>query len=292
MIKVIAIVGPTASGKSSLGMYLAQKLNGEIISADSRQIYKGMQIISRAPSKKELRAVRHHFVAIADPKRVYTAGTFARAAGNTMSAIQKRDGIPLVVGGAGFYADALLSGLSLPDVKPDKKMRAKLTKKTPAQLVAMLKKHDRKSALRVDSKNKVRLIRAIEIARAIGKVPTRAHSPTYDVLWLGRSPAEKVHTKAITRGVHDRLRLGMAKEAKKLQTTLSRKRFISLGFEYDLLDRYIRKEITKEELIESISRGERKYAKRQMRWFKRNPNIRWIESKTEALRLAKDFLKN
>lgn len=292
MQKVIAIVGPTASGKSSLGMYLAQKLGGEIISADSRQIYKGMQIISRAPSKKELRAVRHHFVAIANPGRVYTAGTFAKAAEHTISDIQKRGAIPLVVGGAGFYADALLSGLSLPDVKPDKKMRTELAKKTPAELVAILTKLDRKSVLRVDSKNKVRLIRAIEIARALGKVPARAHSPIYQVLWLGRNPEAKVHAKAITRGVQDRLRLGMTKEATKLQAILSRKRFLSLGFEYALLDRYIRKEITKEELVEAIARGERKYAKRQIRWFKRNPNIYWVKNKSETLRLAKDFLKN
>lgn len=290
MQKVIAIIGPTASGKSALGLQLARALSGEVVAADSRQAYHGMGIISRTPSKAEMRRIPHHLLGIANPKRPFSAGAYAREAKKILSALEKRSAVPIVVGGTGFYADALLRGLSLPEVPPDKKLRSVLAKKSPAQLLAQLRRFDPGSAKRVDPKNKVRLIRAIEVAKAIGPIPALRSEPAYETLWLGLAPDEKKHAAAIRRGIEERLRRGMLAEAKRLRTALGEKRFRSLGFEFSLLADCLDKKISRTVLTEEFARGEARYAKRQMRWFRRNTDIRWIRSKTEALRLAKKFL--
>ncbi len=287
--KVIAIVGPTASGKSSLGIFLAQKLGGEIISADSRQVYKSMEVITRAPTDKELASVPHHLVNFIDPKRTYSAGTFVRDAKKIIAEIIERGHVPIVVGGTGFYADALLRGLSLPEVQPNKKLRVELGKQTTDQLLSMLKDLDAKSAERIDIHNRVRLIRAIEIAQALGSVPTLVEDPQYETLWLGIHPDAKKHDTAIRHGVEDRLKQGMVDEAKKLRVALSKKRFLSLGFEFSPLADFIDNNITSAELEETLVHGELGYIKRQMRWFRRNTNIVWIKNKTDALQRAKMF---
>ncbi len=275
--KVIAIVGPTASGKSSLGIWLAKKLNGEIISADSRQLYRGMAVISRAE--------RGHMVGVADPRRQYSVGQYQKDAAKICSSILQNTRIPIVVGGAGLYADAFLRGWRLPKVAPDKTLRAALAKKSPAQLFAILQKIDPASAKRVDKRNPVRMIRAIEIAKTLGTVPSLVREPPYRVLWLGLKKS-----KNIRAGVTARLKLGMVAEAKKLRAALSKKRFLELGFEFALLADYLDKKITKKQLADAIVRGEEQYAKRQNRWFKRHKDIHWVGGKKEALRLSKKFL--
>ncbi|MDE2071173.1 MAG: tRNA (adenosine(37)-N6)-dimethylallyltransferase MiaA [Patescibacteria group bacterium] len=274
--KVIAVVGPTASGKSALGDFLAQKLRGEVISADSRQIYKGMKVISRAEAG--------HMVGIADPRRAMSAGAYAALAAKKITMIYHSKKIPIVVGGTGFYAEALLRG-GLPEVVPNKKLRASLNKKTPVQLLARLRQLDPKSAARVDPHNTVRLIRAIEVARALGSVPAPQPHGRYKVLWLGLRESRNLRA-----GVEARLRRGILAEAKKLRGALPRRRYMELGFEFDLLGDYIDKKISKKELIGKIANGERKYAKRQLRWFKRNKDILWVKTKAEALELSKQFL--
>ncbi len=288
--KVIAVVGPTASGKTALGIFLAQKLKGEVISADSRQIYKGLSAIARVPSKKERAGIPHHLIEFASPKRLYSAGEFKKHAEKIISGIEKKHKLPIVVGGTGFYADSLLRGFSLPEVEPNKKLRAQLAKKTAAQMFSILKKLDPKSAERVDAKNPARLVRAIEIAKAIGKVPDLVADSPYDVLWLGLRPTEAKHRKAIQAGVEIRLS-AMLREAKKLRTSLSKKHIAALGFEMIPLLAYLDKKITKKELVEQLVRSELGYVKRQMRWFKRRSDIVWITSKTEALRNTQRFLK-
>jgi tRNA dimethylallyltransferase len=280
MQKVIAIVGPTASGKSSLGVYLAHTLGGEVISADSRQVYKGMHVISRAE--------QGHMVGIANPAKQFSAGQYQKEAEKICSRILENKRIPIIVGGTGFYADALLGRFSLPNVAPNPALRAALNKKTPLQLLALLEKIDPKSATRMDPHNKVRIIRAIEIAKELGAVPPHPRGDTsrkYDVLWLGLG-----QSKNLLAGVEERLKRGMVAEAKRLRAKLSKKRYQELGFEFALLADYLDKKITKKELVALIANGERTYAIRQMRWFKRNKDINWINGKIEALRLSKKFL--
>ena len=224
-------------------------------------------------------------VGIADPRRQYSAGQYQKVAAKICSSILQNTGIPIVVGGTGFYLDTLVGRLSLPTVPPNQKLRVQLRRLTTKQLLAQLKKIDPKSARRVDPNNKVRLVRAVEVAKALGKVPALKNDATYDVLWLGLP-----NSKNLKAGVEQRLKNGMLAEAKKLRARLSPKRYRELGFEFDLLADYADKKITKKELVTLLANGERKYAKRQMRWFKRNKDILWVKNKTEALRLCKNFL--
>ncbi len=283
VLKVIAVVGPTASGKSALGAYLAKKVGGKVVSADSRQIYKGMRVISRAE--------KGYMVGVANPRKAYSAGQYARETKKVLERIMiYHNKIPVVVGGGGFYIDALLGRMSLPESKRNSALRKKLSVKTSAQLLSMLKKLDGASAKRVDPHNKERVIRAIEIATQLGKVPALTLKSPYTVLWLGIAPKASSHLSTIKKGVVARLEQGMVQEAKKLRSSLPKKRYAELGFEFDLLAQYLDKKISKPELVARLVNGERKYAKRQMRWFKRNKDIHWISSKAEALRLAKNFL--
>ena len=271
--KVIAIVGPTGSGKSSLGEYLAAKLGGEIIAADSRQVYKGMRVISRADTA--------HMVGVANPRKQFSAGDYKKQADKLIQKIE----LPIVVGGTGFYTDTLLGRMMMPEVAPNTKLRAALDKKTLKQLAAQLTKLDPASAKRVDLNNRPRIVRAIEIAEALGKVPTPTLSTEYKVLWLGLAKQ-----KNLKSGVEARLRAGMVAEAKKLRTTLTKKRYAELGFEFALLANYLDKQISKKELVDALVRGEQQYAKRQWRWFKRNQDIHWITNKSKVLQLAKAFI--
>lgn len=289
--KVIAIVGPTASGKSSLGVWLAQKLNGEIISADSRQVYKGLDIGTGKVTKKEMAGVRHHLLSVASPKKQFTVDDFVKKAELICSSILQNTGIPIVVGGTGLYVDMFLGRMTYPNVPPNLALRAQLEKKSVAKLFAHLKKLDPRRAATIEPDHKRRLIRAIEIAKAIGKSPLPAPEPKYDVLWLGLSPTpnklqKNIHTRLIAR-----MRVGMIGEAKKLHAAgLSYKRMEELGLEYRSLSRYLQNKISKDELGKEIEQGNWQYAKRQIRWFKRNKDIYWVGSKAEALRLSKRFL--
>lgn len=273
--KLIAIVGPTGSGKSALGAYLAKRLGGEVVAADSRQVYKGMRIISRAG--------REHMVGIANPKEQYSAGEYVKKASAVLATIYRSNNIPVVVGGTGLYIDMLLGRMSMPEVPPNKKLRRQLERLTLKQLAARLRRLDPALAKRVDPHNKVRLVRAIEIAKS----PTPQQDknvPRYNVLWLGLRKQ-----KNLKAGVEARLRAGMVAEAKKLRSTLSKKRYAELGFEFALLASYIDRQISKKELVGALVHGEQKYAKRQWRWFKRNKSICWVAGNREALQLAKEF---
>lgn len=288
-LQLIAIVGPTSSGKSALGVYLAQKLEGEIISADSRQVYKGLDIGTGKITKKEMSGVKHHLLDVASPKKQFSADDFLRHAHHAHSRIRANQSIAFVVGGTGFYIDALLGRMVLPNVPPNPTLRSRLEKKTPAELFAMLQKLDLRRAETIERDNSRRLIRAIEIAKALGSNPLPSSEEKYQVLWLGLNPKDlkkKIHNR-----LQARIKAGMITEAKRLHTKgLSYKRMEELGLEYRYLARLLQGKISKKEFDEQLEREINRYAKRQMRWFKRNKNIHWITSKAEALQLSKKFL--
>ncbi|HYF12772.1 MAG TPA: tRNA (adenosine(37)-N6)-dimethylallyltransferase MiaA [Candidatus Paceibacterota bacterium] len=291
--KVIAIVGPTASGKSALGIYIAKKIGGEIISADSRQIYRGLDIGTGKVTKKEMVGIPHHMLDIASPKRQFSADDFVKKAERIMGGMiyHPTSTIPIIVGGTGFYIDALLGRLVLPNVPPDEKLRETLEKKDVSKLYAMLKKLDLERAKSIEPKHKRRIIRAIEIAKAIGKNPLPNTQEKYDVLWLGIAPQQEILKKNIRARLRARLKAGMIREAQKLHKQgLSYKRMEELGLEYRYLARLLQKKITREEFEGQLEREIWKYSKRQMRWFKRNKNIHWIQNRSEALVLARAFL--
>ncbi len=291
--KVITIVGPTASGKTSLSLYLAQKLEGEVVSADSRQVYKGLNIGTGKVTKKEMAGVPHHLLNIASPKKEFNADDFVKHGSRAVEKILAKKHTPLIVGGTGYYTDALLGRIVLPNVPPNLTLRAQLEKKTPAQLFTLLTKLDPRRANTIEPHHKRRLIRAIEIAKALGKNPIPRAEEKYDALWIGIAPAKEVLHKNIHKRLLARMKIGMIAEAKRLHTQgLSYKRMYALGLEYRSLAAYLQGNVTKEEMLAELERAIQKYAKRQMQWFKRNTNIHWVTNKTEALRLAKEFLKS
>ncbi|MGC9602826.1 MAG: tRNA (adenosine(37)-N6)-dimethylallyltransferase MiaA [Minisyncoccia bacterium] len=300
--KVIAIVGPTSSGKTALGIYLAHRLHGEVISADSRQVYKGLNIGTGKVTKKEMAGVPHHLLDVASPKRIFSASDFKKLGERAITMIYHSGKIPIVVGGTGLYADVLLGRMTLPEVPPNPKLRAKLEKKSVKELHALLLKKDPERAKNIEPDHKRRLVRALEIAEALGKSPAKANAmdatiDVYDVLWLGLNPPQNILNKKIVSRLHARLKQGMMREAKQLHTRgLSYKRMEALGLEYRAMAQYLRKESRRKVGIPTVfdasglERAIPRYAKRQLRWFKRNPNIVWVKNKTEASRLAKKFL--
>ncbi len=292
--KIIAVVGPTASGKSSLGIYLAQKIDGEIISADSRQVYKGLDIGTGKVTKKEMAGVKHHLLSVASPKKQFTVDDFVRLAKKAHADILQNDRMTIVVGGTGLYADMFLGRMTYPNVPPNPALRAQLEQKSVKQLFAQLQKIDPRRAANIEPNHKRRLIRALEIAKAIGKSPKKPRSDAsmnYEVLWLGLSPAPEKLKNNIHMRLSARIGQGMVAEAKRLHKAgLSYKRMEALGLEYRSLAKLLKKEITPLQFKTELERAIWQYAKRQQRWFKRNKDIHWVKSKSEALRLAKDFL--
>jgi tRNA dimethylallyltransferase len=288
--KVIAIVGPTASGKSSLGIYLAQKLGGEVISADSRQVYKGLDLGTGKVTKKEMAGVKHHLLSVASHKRQFTVDDFVKQAEKAVTMLYQSENLPIVVGGTGLYVDMLLGRMAYPNVPPNPALRARLETRTTAQLFAQLQKLDPARAATIEPEHKRRLIRAIEIAKAIGKSPVANPEQKYDVLWMGLSPAAEQLEKNIKTRLAARMKAGMVAEAKQLHKAgLSYQRMEELGLEYRFLAQLLQDKISKKEFEVGLERAIWQYAKRQARWFKRNQNINWVGSKTEALRLAKKF---
>lgn len=288
--KVIAVVGPTASGKTALGIHLAQKLGGEVVSADSRQIYKGLDIGTGKATKREMAGIPHHLLDVASPKRQFTAEEFVKKAHRAIFMINHKNRLPIVVGGTGFYVDGLLGRMAYAPVPPNPALRKKLAKCSAAQLMAKLRRLDSRRAREIDPRNKVRLIRAVEIAKALGSVPKLDVKPQYDVLWLGLNPQDL--EARIVKRVQTRMRAGMVAEAKRLHARgISHKRMEELGLEYRFLSHLIQGKLTLAQFTEQLERGDRRYAIRQMRWFKRNKDIHWVANKSEALQLAKAFLK-
>lgn len=283
--KILVIVGPTASGKSALAIDLAKKFDGEIISADSRQVYRGLDIGTGKVTKKEMLGVPHYLLDIASPKRTVNAHEYAEKARAAIQAIIARGRLPIVVGGTGFYIDALLGNIQLPDVAPDQALRARLQKKSAAQLYALLKRKNPRRAAMMNTpserNNKIRLIRALEIAAAKRPHSRRAKrsSLQLDVLWIGIAPKEKELERRIRARLKVRIRSGMVAEAKHLHAGgLSYKRMEQLGLEYRSLARLLRGDLTRSQFEDELYRDIRRYAKKQMAYWKRHPFIIWSSS--------------
>lgn len=276
--KIIVIVGPNASGKSALAVTLAKKFNGEVISADSRQVYRGLNIGTGKVTKTEMSSVPHHLIDVADPKRVFSAADFVRLGRKAISNVARREKVPIVVGGTGFYISALLGEMSLPQVEPNKKLRKQLEAKNPAQLFSILEKLNPTRAQAIDPLNKHRLVRAIEIAKAIGSTPKCSSILEYEVLKIGIKHSDKVLRDRIHERLIARMRRGMAAEAKRLhEKGLSYARMHTLGLEYRYLADYLQNELSKQEFLEILENKIWQYAKRQITWFKKDKEIKWFK---------------
>ncbi|MBI5400886.1 MAG: tRNA (adenosine(37)-N6)-dimethylallyltransferase MiaA [Candidatus Yonathbacteria bacterium] len=275
---IIAVIGPTASGKSALAIEIARLVGGEIISADSRQIYTGLNIGTGKVTKREMRGVPHHLLDVVSPKRTMSVVEYERLATRAIQDIFKRGKVPIVCGGTGQYVDAVLTTASFPDVPPNATLRRALEKLSPEKLFKKLEKLDPVRAKNIDAQNPRRLIRAIEIATALGSVPARTSAiPRYDALIIGltlpkKILAERIHTRLLAR-----MRQGMVAETRRLhEQGLSWKRMESLGLEYRFIAEFLQNKTSRTEMTERLNIAIRQYAKRQMVWFKRNKKIKWF----------------
>ncbi len=305
--KVIVILGPTATGKSNLAVQIARKIGGEIISADSRQVYKGLDIgtgkVSRdkkIPKNYKLKAksyfhkgIPHHLIDVANPKKKFTVAEYQKLTNSAIAEIVNKGKTPIICGGTGFYIDAITKGTIFPEVPPNAKLRKSLYSKSAIALFEYLKKLDPRRAKDIKNKNeinnKVRLIRAIEIIKALGKVPKLKYDTnsamaknvsSYEFKKIGLYlPPDKLKKK-IEKRVKKMFKDGLLNEIKKLKESgVSEKRLKELGFEYD------------SPTYEKVVKETIKYTKRQMTWFKRDKEIKWVNAGDERIELPPTILE-
>ncbi|MEK7219185.1 MAG: tRNA (adenosine(37)-N6)-dimethylallyltransferase MiaA [Patescibacteria group bacterium] len=302
MKKVFVILGQTATGKSNLAVKIAlrlcsgpsaQKLGGEIISADSRQVYKSLNIGTGKITAKEMHGIPHHLLDVVNPKKKFSVTEYQKLAEEKIKEIINKNKIPIICGGTGFYIDAITKGIIFLEVPPNWKLRKKLALVDDRLLMLKLQKLDPERAKNIDAKNKVRLIRAIEIAKALGKVPPLKQysdnnvtnsaiaenvSP-YRFIKIGLYLPEDKLKKKIKIRLEKRMKMGMLNEAKKLhEHGLSWKRMEELGLEYRFMALHLQNKISKKEMLDKLNSEIYKYAKRQMTWFKRDKSIKWYDA--------------
>lgn len=279
--KIIVVLGPTASGKSDLAVALAKRFNGEIISADSRQVYKGLNIGTGKITKREMRGVRHYLLDVASPKNMFTVTEWKEMAERIIADIARRGKLPIICGGTGLYIQSIVDDIAIPKVPPNMKLRMQLEKKTPVQLFTLLLKLDPARAKTIDPHNPRRLIRAIEIASALGSVPilNTKQQGKYDILQIGIKTPDEILKKRIRSRLLRHLKHGMISETRRLHTQgLSWRRMDELGLEYRLLAQHLQGKLAKNELAEQLNTAIWHYARRQKTWFKRNKEIVWVSS--------------
>lgn len=292
--KILAIVGPTATGKSAFAIHLARKFGGEIISADSRQIYTGLNLGTGKVTVKEMVGIPHHLLDISNPKKVVTVSDYKTLATKALKKITENKSLPIVCGGTGFYIDTFLSGNTYPEVPPNKKLREKLEKLSVTELMKKLTALDPNRAKTIDRHNKVRLVRALEIIDALGSVPKILTSNQFDVLFIGLNTHEKLLKKQIHERLIFRIQKGMITEASNLHVKgLSYKRMNDLGLEYKFLAKHLQKKISKKEMIDQLETAIWQYARKQMTWFRKNTSIVWLDPKNKtAIKKAEELVKN
>ncbi|MFA5773368.1 MAG: tRNA (adenosine(37)-N6)-dimethylallyltransferase MiaA [Candidatus Paceibacterota bacterium] len=309
MNKIIVILGQTSTGKSDFAVEVAKNINGEIISADSRQVYKGMNLGTGKITKKEMWGIPHYLLDITSPSRVFSVSDFQKLANKKIKEILEKGKTPIICGGTGFYIDSIINRTIFPEVPPNKKLREILERKTTEKLLEILKKIDKNRAQNIDQKNRIRLIRAIEIVKTLGKVPSLSPRPCLGedkYLKIGLTMPPEVLKERIKTRLLIRIKKGMIKEVENLHNQgVSWKRMNALGLEYRYVSNYLKDSKTmpplklrqaKKEMIEKLNTEIWHYAKRQKTWFKRDFNTIWIDprkksEKNKALKEIKRFLK-
>ncbi len=269
--KILVILGPTATGKSDLAVQIAKKYKGEIISADSRQVYTGLDIGTGKITKKEMLGIPHYMLDVISPKKVFSVSDWQKQTKKIVEEIISRGKLPIICGGTGFYIQSIVDDIILPEVPANKELRKKLEHKTVPELVTVLKKLDAERLKEIDIKNPVRLIRAIEIATELGFVPKiKMGKSQYEFLQIGLTLTDDELKTRIHNRLLSRVKKGMIQEAQKLHDTgLSWKRMWTLGLEYRYMAEYLQKKLTKKEFLEKLETEIWHYAKRQVTWFKR-----------------------
>lgn len=305
--KIICVAGPTACGKTKLGILLAQKHNGEVVSVDSMQIYRGMTIGTAAPTEEEMEGVPHHMIAVADPGEQWSAARYAKAAIPVVDDILSRGKLPILVGGTGLWMDAVIQGRTFAGGCAGGKIRAELQSRLEAEgigpILEELRKVDPEAAERLHPADEKRILRALEVYLETGKTIT-AHNeetkkipPRYDAVWIGLQFADREDMKAlINKRVDLMVEQGLLDEVKKLlESGLDRKSTALQAIGYKEFLGVLEGTATVEEALEEVKLRSRQYAKRQLTWLRKNPNIHWIlwekqRDFTKAMQISTEIL--
>lgn len=297
--KLVCVVGPTASGKTDLAIKLAEKINGEIVSADSRQIYREMNIGTAKPPPSAMIKIKHHLVSIKNPNENYSVDQYKKDAVKTIENIVRSGKLPILVGGTGLYISAIVNNLEIPEVIPNKQLRKKLEQQIKRHglyyVYGKMTALDPETAYIIDPKNPRRVIRAYEIALATQKPLSEIRKkgqPLFDTLILGLNCREKLKTK-IEKRTNLMIKKGLVKETKHLLKKYGPRAvpFDAIGYR-EMID-YLQGRTTLPEAIANINKNTWRFAKRQLTWFKKMPVI-WVkkQSLAEAEKEIKKFLKN
>lgn len=286
--KILVIVGPTASGKTRMAVELAQRHNGEVISADSMQIYRTMDIGTAKPTKEEMGGIPHHMIDVADPGEDFSVARYVEMAARCVDDVLARGKLPIVAGGTGLYIDSLLSGRTFAPFSPDSALRGELEReladKGGAAMLEELRKVDPEAAERLHPNDHKRIIRALEVYRSTGKTitqhnrETQAIPPRYDALTIGLAFQDRqAMWRRIDQRVDEMVAAGLEDEVRRLLTSgISPKCTAMQAIGYKEFTQALAGEMTWQEAAEVVKLRSRQYAKRQLTWFGRNPNTRWI----------------
>ena len=303
-IKVIAVAGPTASGKSALAIALAKAFDGEIVSCDSMQIYRKMDIGTAKATEAERKEVPHHLIDVADPDQCWSLAEFAKRAHSAIADIVARGKMPILCGGTGLYLDNILFDTELSEAPADEGYRKSLERYTNEELFEMLQKIDAPCAEANHQNNRRRVVRALEIYHTTGKTKTdwdrgsRVKTPRYDALIIGLFAEDRqILYDRIERRVDEMMEMGLAEEVARLAPELGATAAQAIGYKEILWG--LSGQMTMEEAVAQLKTATRRYAKRQLTWFRANPDVRWIDitGKDKAAlakeggELAKEFLK-
>ncbi len=280
--KLIVILGPTASGKSALGIALAQRFRGEIVSADSRQVYRGLDIGSAKVTPEEQSLVPHHLLDVVDPREIYTVAQYQQEANAAIAAILERGHQPFLVGGSPHYIQAVVDNLDIPAIPPQPALRAELEARPLPELLRQLEELDPQSAATIARDNPRRVIRALEVCLVSGKPFSQQRgmaAPLYDSLLLGIQWPRSVLYQRIDVRVDERMQQGMVQEVRDLLTQgVSPERLESLGLEYRYINRWLQGEYASEgEMVERLKYAIHDFTRRQLTWFRKETRIVWIE---------------
>jgi tRNA dimethylallyltransferase len=294
---LIVVLGPTASGKSGLGIALAQRFHGEIVSADSRQVYRGLDIGTAKVTPQEQALVPHHLLDVADVRDTFTVSQFQQQAIAAISDILRRGKRPFLVGGSPHYIQAVVDNLSIPAIPPQHELRAELEGRPLPELLAQLEQIDPQSYATIDRNNPRRVIRALEVTLASGRPfseQRKTGAPLYSSLLLGTSWPRDVLYQRIDSRVDARIQQGMVEEVRQLLAQgIGSERLDALGLEYRYITRLLRGEFPSEQvMVERLKYAIHDFTRRQLTWFRKDARIVWIDGadvETAAL-LVEQFL--
>lgn len=274
--KVIAVVGPTASGKTSYAIELAQKIGGEIVSADSRLVYKGFDIGTAKPTLEERSGIPHYMIDIVEPEVDYSVGLYADDAKKVIRNILSRGKVPIVVGGTGLYLNVLLMNYDLPRVEPDYELREML--RGAGNLYEILSDLDIEAAKTIDKNDRKKLIRAIEVIKSTGLPLSQVRgkkSEEFEVEWFGLNFPRDVLYSKINERVDLMVKNGLVEETEHLLKKHGRINNLLYTIGYQEMIAYLDGLLTLDDAMDKLKQNTRRYAKRQLTWFRKNPAIKW-----------------